>query len=628
MNVHTVAHGVNIGMHIVYCLNCMGFAALYFAVTCLGMRLTAVGLSPQNNMPTICALGGLPALVCLYRLGAYCDRIWRRHATPSVMALLNITFMTIWCSVCVWAGGLIARYSVGEPMPGWFIGALAPFFLKVLIWLFNMNLPDYSTKVIRGTVVRTRQEVLAFLHATCRPNQRRIPFGGLPFPEYISSGHVGIWGAIGSGKTITLRLMMQHIIPTIRPGSDARCFIYDPKQEILEILSGLPMQCPVHLLNSFDERSAAWDIAKDVTTKATALQVASILIPESKGENAAFFTNAARGLLTGVILSYIIKKPGRWTLEEVFATLSDRELMEATLRQCVQTKEIANQYCSGPERLLHDILSTIYAHTATLQTIASLMAKASYKISLNDWIHDNSIIVLGNDDSLRAPMDAINRVIFQRITELLLSQSESDTRRSWFILDELKEAGRLTGLSRLLTKGRSKGCRTIIASQTIEGLRSVYGDNEADEIAGMVANKVFLRMDSPTTARWAADIIGKTEYVQWDETHNTRDQSKTRTQHFPEKDAVLPSDLLRLPPVTNSVMHGYYVSPMVGVFYSAYSFKGMLARKGATPNFVGRPPEDQFRTTDSSDADACDDEGPSLDEFTRMEQDDDIDYDN
>lgn len=96
----------------------MGFTALYFTVTCLGMRLTAIGLNQETNMTVLYALSSLPTLVCLYRLGHYCDRIWNHHAMHSVMALLNITVKTVWYSACIWTGGLIARVLTVEPAAG------------------------------------------------------------------------------------------------------------------------------------------------------------------------------------------------------------------------------------------------------------------------------------------------------------------------------------------------------------------------------------------------------------------------------------------------------------------------------------------------------------------------------
>ena len=83
---------------------------------------------------------------------------------------------------------------------------------------------------------------------------------------------------------------------------------------------------------------------------------------------------------------------------------------------------------------------------------------------------------------MRQSLDAINQAIFKRAAELLLAQDESPERETWIILDELREAGKLDGLTSLLSKGRSFGARVVVGFQDIEGLRAVYGEKEANEM--------------------------------------------------------------------------------------------------------------------------------------------------
>ncbi len=93
--------------------------------------------------------------------------------------------------------------------------------------------------------------------------------------------------------------------------------------------------------------------------------------------------------------------------------------------------------------------------------IAASWERSSRSISLREWLETESILILGNDEATRTALDAINQVIFKRLSELVLAQSESEseTRRTWIFLDELRQGGRLEELSALLTKGRSKGAQ-------------------------------------------------------------------------------------------------------------------------------------------------------------------------
>jgi len=77
----------------------------------------------------------------------------------------------------------------------------------------------------------------------------------------------------------------------------------------------------------------------------------------------------------------------------------------------------------------------------------------------------HSILVLGNDEDNRAAIDTINQLIFKRLSELMLAQPEvnpGDSKSTWFLLDEVRQAGKLEGLSALMTKGRSKGAAVLL----------------------------------------------------------------------------------------------------------------------------------------------------------------------
>ena len=99
-------------------------------------------------------------------------------------------------------------------------------------------------------------------------------------------------------------------VSTVPKQDGHRAIIYDAKQDIVSILAGmrdrptvdgkLSLSCRVVLLNPFDKRSAAWDMAKDILAPVTAQQIATILIPVEKNASQPFFTDAARHILTGV----------------------------------------------------------------------------------------------------------------------------------------------------------------------------------------------------------------------------------------------------------------------------------------------------------------------------------------
>jgi type IV secretory pathway TraG/TraD family ATPase VirD4 len=416
-----------------------------------------------------------------------------------------------------------------------------------------------------------------------------------------------IIGAVNSGKTVLMRMLMQFILPTIKPGSDRRAIIYDAKKNALPMLAGMNVKCPIIILNPFHADSYAWDISADVDTPAAAAEVANILVKESKGDN-PFWPNSARDILGGIMKALIITQPRNWTLAEVLNIFSDLERTKDLLLPFPETRGLVSVYLQGDERTLSNIRSTIASNFASLREIANLWANTlranpDRKISLRQWTHQESILILGNDERLRAPMEAVNEVLVSLLGNLTLSLEDSDTRRITLFLDEFQTFGFHRNILRLLTQGRSKGICGVIVLHTRPGLQAKYGDKLADAIAATCTNKAFLRMDCPDTAQWAAQVLGKAEILQYTRSYtDSRYEDKySITEHIVEKDVVMPSQLLRLPRTNRECLYGYFTSPLLGVFGGPVHFSKLLRPLADVPNFKERPAEDQYFQSDSDD---------------------------
>lgn len=292
-----------------------------------------------------------------------------------------------------------------------------------------------------------------------------------------------------------------------------RAIIYDAKLEVIPQLSGMELNAPVIILNPFDKRSVAWDMAADITEPATAKQIASIFIPEEKQASQPFFSDAARHLLEGVMVAFILTRPLKWTLRDVLVTLKSGSRLAAVLSSTPATKDLVETYLSH-ERESKSVIATLSTKLGPLDVVAALWESAEAKISLRDWLNSESILVLGNDEAYRSSLDVINQVIFKRVVELLLARPETTLGRTWFFLDEVKEAGNLDALGRLMTKGRSVGAAVVLGFQDVDGLYEAFGENQAKSILGQCATKVFLRLESPETAKWAESVFGEFEAVE------------------------------------------------------------------------------------------------------------------
>ncbi len=477
-----------------------------------------------------------------------------------------------------------------------------------------------STTHLRGRTFRSSSDVAVSLATSIEPGHPSLQLGRLKLPARLANGHIAFVGATGSGKTILQRLLMQSVLPRIGTGANTRALVYDAKQDALSVLAGLNLTCPVHIMNPLDSRSVAWDMAKDITSPAAALQAATLLIPDSKNDSSPFFAQAARHLLTGVLISFIQTAGGEWTLRQVLLVLRDPKFLRSVLERTEATRHLL-QYFEHPGTF-QNIISTILTHTAPFEIIAAAWDRAGGKLSLRDWLTEESILLLGNDEENRAAIDTINRLLFQRLSELLLSQQENDLKNPrvhWLFLDEVREAGRLDGLSRVLTKGRSKGVAVVLGFQDVNGLRHLYGREVADELLGQCNTKIILRLNSPETAEWASKSHGKREVVERSlgrsQNRNFRglglnsggSSGSSESNGIAERAVVLDSEFLDLPETTKETgLSAYFLSPLTGAFRDnipgAWIDGALMPVDPDVPNVISRPEIQQYlRPWDESD---------------------------
>lgn len=496
-----------------------------------------------------------------------------------------------------------------------FAAFVAAMVLVAIGALLGISLGSHPTASPMTQRARIRgRELLKFGRVKELASNNRGPFWGfIQLPRETATQHFAVIGSTGSGKTMLLRLLMQSVLPHIKEGSDSRAVVYDAKADTIPLIDGMGVTAPMWILNPFDKRSSAWKMGADITAPATAQQIATILIAPGKNESQPFFTDAARALLTGVMISFMKKSPGAWLLSDVIHATRTAQSLKEVLRATSETKYLIDQYLNESQTA-QNILSSLATKLQPFEFIAAAWDRAESAISLREWVTSDSILVLGNDEATRSALDAINRVIFRRIVELTLAESESETRRTWFFLDELRQAGALDGLNNLLTAGRSKGACVVVGTQDLEGLREVYGDNKANELLGLCGHKAILRLDSPSTAKWASELFGSVEDLETrtsqssnESTNRSRDNNSDSSgsstsvseQHI-VRDVVLPSEFLSLPfPSPSKGMIGYYLSPEFGgAGYRAHISGDWIASDlkppGSSPALIKRPEDHQF----------------------------------
>ncbi len=433
----------------------------------------------------------------------------------------------------------------------------------------------------------------------CSKENPHFHFGGLRHVWDDSLLNFLFVGSIGSGKTTLLRLLAQEFLSSIQEENDRRGFVYDPTGNMISTLAGMGLTCPVVSLHPFDRRGVAWDIASDITTPGDALQLAVSVIPQEKGGNAQFYSNAASQIIKAVIEAFQELAPENWLLSDIILATRTKQRLERILALSNCNKHLLANYFGNSE-VGWGILSTIQAGLSSYSAIAASWSN-SRRISLKHWANGKTpyILVMGQNQESKKALDSVNRLIFSKMKQVLLNQSDSETRRTFVFLDEVREAA-FEGLSDLYTRGRAKGVSITSGFQSIEGLREAYGNHPAMEITGQNLQIALLRSSESMTAEWESKLVGDQKF--WREVVSTTSSfnhgnSTTRQNIIVTEPAVLPSTFMSLPRTNKeNGLTGLFISPSIGAWWQTYPGHELFSKllkpsNPEIPNFIAKDQE-------------------------------------
>jgi DNA polymerase III delta prime subunit len=360
----------------------------------------------------------------------------------------------------------------------------------------------------------------------------QVCWGGVPHPLHRANLHFLVAGVPGTGKTLSIRMLLQSIFGSQSaarlPGSD-RAVIYDPKLEFYPIFRGMGVEASrINVLNPFDARSTPWDLAADYNSPSDAHQLARTIIPTPESHSQPFFPKSAAALLAAVISVCMRRMPGAWDLAEVLMRCLTTGTMEETFAQ-----DPANPYVVIARNLLKEgttrdnVLAELTSHLFEYLPIAACWRRARQDgrkpVSVKEFlVQRDAVILLGANQTHSEALGAINRLFLKRLAEHTLDHVADGQwqarNRTWLVLDETRELGKIPGLADFINKGRSRGVCAVLGFQDYAGMKQAFGENVAHELTATCAHKLFLRLGAES-AEWASRSIGKCEVR---ETHFSR----------------------------------------------------------------------------------------------------------
>lgn len=418
------------------------------------------------------------------------------------------------------------------------------------------------------------------------------------------SPHYLFMGATGSGKTTAMKLHMYSVFtpPDHRFSMRYRGLIYDPKSDLLSFLArmGFTSDDSVILTNPFDRRSACWDIASDITSDADAQAFAEILVQDNPGQE--FWQTSTRDIVSSLVSGLNAEPHTRknWDLRDLVLIAGQQHLLEQVLERTDQGRGALADYFKGDTRLSGNIRATLRANLAAYRLIAAVWDHAKYSFTFTQWARGAGIVLIGDHYKYRDPMRRVNNLLVRYAIDNVMDRpgiEEQDL--SWFYLDELKNAGKFPNFGTMLTQGRSKGIRCVLAAQGLSTLQASFPEHEEKEVINNCGNKCIMQLGSDEDARWAERLFSTVTRVKESRTHPIDQPDRgTKTTHEEKEPRLEAKDFLELPSAMNTggSIHAYYHAPQG--FYHTRAVPGDEVTASMPPplsspviDFLPRPQE-------------------------------------
>lgn len=526
--------------------------ALLAATTLWYTMSIALISDPLSYAPLMMPLLGIFLLFCL-------------GVSYTGMLRLRQSHRQIWLKL---GGFLILSVLLCGSMPWTGMG-----FTAFVSWLAMRNFSEATpNKMAReGAYINENAHRIAVNAEKEKPiGDSGILLGGVRHATKSFTKNTLIVGTVGSGKSVTLKLIARDALAGIGSGIDKRALLYDPSGEWPSILEamGFPSQSIIYT-NPLDQRCRPWAMSKDVKTSTQAAALAEILIPIPPSVSDPFWLQATQICIISVVRYFNSVAPGQWTFRDLLIAVRDQQII---LKMCEDEPRLQHYVqVHGSDKTAANIMASVISNTQKYEIIAALWHKAetvycNQPFSLREWINGSSILVLSRSTTAEKELREVNRIMFTRTMQLLMDQPEKSHPTTWMFLDEIGSLGKLEALLTAATELRKRGVAIVGGFQALAHVIENFNENIADTIVGQFGHIAALRLTDRKTKEWLRHVAGKVRYERWTEgVQKSYSQGKTKstTQTFGEEDNLRQGSLSDIPifePELGKGMKGLYIS--------------------------------------------------------------------
>lgn len=348
-------------------------------------------------------------------------------------------------------------------------------------------------RVLRGSEVRPGASTPK--NRKGQDDQRIIALGGVPIPGSLESQHILFAGATGTGKSQGI----SQVLKAVR-SRGSRAMIADAGGEYL---SRFYREGDL-IFNPFDRRSVNWSPFAELRNEYDCSTIARAAIPNVTGDSSEWH-HYAQTLLSEVML--VMHKLKVHSVKRLLYYMTTAE--SAELGELLADTPAAMLCREGNERMLANTRGIISTFLISWRYLSD-----DGTFSIREWIRTESgaswIYIVYRDDQFEMLRSLVSTVMELGFGEGL-SLSINPERDLWFVMDEVDSLGKVTSLSKGLSRLRKYGCKCVLGLQTISQLRTTYGTDEAQTLMANLSTKVILRAGDGETAEYFSKEIGEQE---------------------------------------------------------------------------------------------------------------------
>lgn len=336
----------------------------------------------------------------------------------------------------------------------------------------------------------------------------------VPLNEDLLSKHILLLGGIGMGKTNTIYQIIAQLRQNMTPNDVM--LIFDTKGDFYNAFyrSG-------DIVISNDEKATGpggpdyWnvfnEIERDASMEENIIEMArSLFYEKSQHSSQPFFPNAARDLLTGILLHFcrtgdknILNNDRLRTFldqspaAEVRSMLQQHEDLKAMVSYIADDRSPQTQgVFSELQQLVREILVGNFRKAGSLSIRQAIRGKGGKAIFVE---YDLGI---GN------MLTPIYRLLLDLAIKEALCRKKSEGN-VWFIIDEFRLIPNLQHVDDGVNFGRSLGAKFIIGVQNVEQVFHAYGQSLARSILSGFLTTIAFRVNDSTTRDYIQQIFGK-----------------------------------------------------------------------------------------------------------------------